>query len=85
MPSGPPAASGGGKKRKKVAAAAATREAEFLESLKFERAEKEVLAAAAQWSALLNGTGRSRQLVMSLTPEAVRAAVPAMHAVMGEA
>ena len=85
MPSDPPAASGGGKKRKKAAAAAATREAEFLESLEFERAEEEVLAAAAQWSALLNGTGRSRQLVMSLTPEAVRAAVPAMHAVMGEA
>ena len=44
----------------------------------------QVLAAAASWCALLNGAGRSRQLVAALTIEQVQACLPALHAAMGE-
>lgn len=76
---GASSAEGGGKKKQKRAMA----EAALLESLTFARAEEEVLAAAAEWSTLLNGPGRSRQLLMALTPAAIKQAIPALHAVMG--
>ena len=72
-----------GKKSKKRAERAAAAAA-ALESLTFARPEEEVLAAAAEWSALLPAAGRARQLVLALTPEAIRGAIPALHAVMGE-
>ena len=40
-----------------------------------------MLAAAAEWSAVLNATGRSRQLLLSLTPAAIRNAIPALRGV----
>ena len=46
--------------------------------------EEQVLATFAEWSTLLSGSGRSRQLLMSLTPDAIRQAVPALHAALGE-
>ena len=73
--------SAGGKKRKKAAAEAA---ASLLEALEFARPEEEVLAAAADWSTILNGAGRTRQLLLSLKPDAIRNAVPALHAVMDD-
>lgn len=72
-----PIADGGKKKQKKMAAAAAD-----LESLVYARPEEEVLAASAEWSCLLPAAGRSRQLVMALTPAAIRAAIPALRAVL---
>ena len=75
---------GGGKKRKKAAAAAAMDRAAQLESLTFGRMEEEILAAAADFTVLLNGAGRTRQLLLAITPDAIRQAVPAMHAAMGE-
>ena len=44
----------------------------------------QVLAAAAEWSTLLSAPGRTRQLLMALTPQAIRQAIPALHSVMGE-
>ena len=76
---GPPAGKKSKKKAERAAAAAAA-----LESLTFARPEEEVLAAAAEWSVLLPAAGRTRQLVIALTPEAIRGAIPALHAVMGE-
>ena len=73
--------SGGGKKRKKAAEEAA---ASLVEALEFARPEEEVLAGVADWSTLLNGSGRTRQLLLSLKPDAVRNAVPALHAVMAD-
>eukprot|EP00325_Prymnesiales_sp_UTEX-LB-985_P032382 CAMPEP_0174717902 /NCGR_PEP_ID=MMETSP1094-20130205/27481_1 /TAXON_ID=156173 /ORGANISM="Chrysochromulina brevifilum, Strain UTEX LB 985" /LENGTH=341 /DNA_ID=CAMNT_0015917905 /DNA_START=37 /DNA_END=1062 /DNA_ORIENTATION=+ len=67
------------KKRKQVEDAAA-----LFESLTFARVEEELLAAAGDWHTLLNGTGRSRQLVVSLSPEQVRKTLPALIAAMGE-
>ena len=70
---------GGGKKKKKQKSALAA--AAFLESLEFARPEEEVLAAAAEWSVLLNAHGKERQLLLSLTPEAIRNAIPALRGV----
>ena len=67
------------KKKKKKRAEAAE-----VEGLAFARPEEEVLAQHASWSTLLAGAGRSRQLLMSLTPDAIRGAVPALRAVMAE-
>ena len=71
---------GGGKKKQKRAMEAAA----LLESLTFARPEEEVLAAAAEWSTLLNGPGRSRQLLMALTPKAIKESIPGMRAIMGD-
>jgi hypothetical protein len=80
------AGEGGKKKKRKKAAAqdAAMALAAQLESLTFARVEEEILAANAEFSVLLNGSGRTRQLLLCLTPAAIRDAVPAMHAAMGE-
>ena len=73
---------GGGKKKKKARRAEAS--AAAMEGLVFARPEEEVLAAAAEWSTLLGGAGKSRQLLCKLTPSAIKAAVPALHAIMQE-
>ena len=72
-------AGGGGKKKQKRAMEVAA----LLESLTFARPEEEVLAAAAEWSTLLNGSGRNRQLLMALTPSAIKEAIPGMRVMMG--
>ena len=79
-------ASGGGKRPKKRErqAAAASAQAALFETVEFVRTEEEILAATAEWQALLNGTGRTRQMVLALTPEGMRQAIPALHAAMGE-
>ena len=74
----------GGKKRKRKAAATEQERAALLESIVFDRVEEEVLAAAAEWCTLLNGTGGRRQLVISLRPEQIKETLPALHAAMGE-
>ena len=56
----------------------------MFETVEFVRTEEESLAATAEWQALLNGTGRTRQMVLALTPEGMRQAIPALHAAMGE-
>ena len=77
--------SGGGKKRKKMKAAAlAAASAAQLEGLTFARMEEEVLAAAADWSVLLNGSGKTRQLLLVLSLEAMRQAVPAIHGMVSD-
>ena len=73
-----------GKKKKKRANEAADARAALLESVAFERTEEEILAAAADWCALLNGSGRSRQVVMLLRPAQIRDTLPALHGAMGE-
>ena len=80
---GPPAALG--KKEKKRAKAAAARDS--LSGLQFGRLEEEILAQSAEASWVLGsgGKGGGRLLLMALAPDAVRAALPALHTVMGEA
>lgn len=78
------AAEGGKKKKKQRKAEASMALASQLESLEFERPEEEILAAASDWTAVLNGTGRSRQLLISLSQEAIHQAIPAMHAAMDD-
>ena len=79
---GPPAALG--KKEKKRAKAAAARDS--LSGLQFGRLEEEILAQSAEASWVLgSGKGGGRLLLMALAPDAVRAALPALHTVMGEA
>ena len=78
---------GGGKKKKRKKAAqqeAAMALASQLEGLTFARVEEEVLAANAEFSVLLNAAGRTRQLLLCLSPQAIRSSVPAMHAAMGD-
>ena len=84
--SGGPLDAGAGKKKKKREreAAAASAHAALLEAVDFMRPEEEILAGAAEWQALLNGPGKSRQMVLAFTPEAARQALPALHAAMGE-
>ena len=71
----------GGKKRKK---ASMEGQAALVDSLDFVRPEEQVLAHSADFCALLNGAGRSRQLLLSITPAAMREAVPALAALMME-
>eukprot|EP00327_Prymnesium_parvum_P028172 CAMPEP_0195578478 /NCGR_PEP_ID=MMETSP0814-20130614/12156_1 /TAXON_ID=97485 /ORGANISM="Prymnesium parvum, Strain Texoma1" /LENGTH=321 /DNA_ID=CAMNT_0040715017 /DNA_START=17 /DNA_END=982 /DNA_ORIENTATION=+ len=71
----------GGKKRKKIAAEG---QAMLMESLEYFRPEEQLLASSADFSVLLNGTGRSRQVLMALTPAALREAIPGLTAMMVE-
>jgi len=72
--------SGGGKKRKRAKEEA---EAAMLDSLEFAQPEEQLLATTAEWMALLNGPGRSRQLLIVTTPAAMREAVPGLQTLMG--
>jgi len=71
----------GGKKRKKASSEA---QAALVDSLEFVRPEEQLLASSADYCTLLNGAGRSRQLLMCVTLEAVREAIPALSALMTE-
>jgi hypothetical protein len=71
------------KKKKKRKAVAAEAHASLLENVVFDRVDEEILAGAAGWATLLNSAGR-RQLLMTLSLEQVRGAIPALHAAMGE-
>ena len=75
------AASPAGKPGKKqaVAAAALPSGAEYC------RVEEECLAQQAEAAHLLNGTGRERQMLLVLRLEALRAAVPKLHALIARA
>lgn len=84
-----PSAAPGKKKKKKKGkgkgAAGAGGSSELdLHSLDFCRAEEGVLAHVARFCTLLNGTGKTRQLLMALELGAIREALPALHAAMGE-
>ena len=68
------------KKRKKASADA---QMELLDSLEFVRPEEQLIASSAEWCALLNATGRSRQLLVVITPDALRGTLPALTALMG--
>jgi len=72
------------KKRERASAEAMRSSAALLEAVEFGRIEEEIMAATAEWHTILNGTGRTRQVVLSLTPEGLRAALPALHGAMGE-
>lgn len=74
----PRAASPAGKPSKKqaVAAAALPSGAEYC------RVDEECLAQQAEAAHLLNGTGRERQMLLVLRLDALRAAVPKLHALI---
>lgn len=55
------------------------------EGAEFDRVEEECIAQAADAAYLLNGTGRVRQMLLVLRLDAVRAAVPKLHALLGTA
>ena len=78
------AGGGGGGKKKKRKQAAQEAAARALEGIVFARPEEEVLAAAAEWSTMLSAPGRSGQLLLALTPDAIRAAIPALQVTMSE-
>jgi hypothetical protein len=79
---GEPEGVGAGKKKRKRAAADA--HAALMETVVFGRVEEEILAGAAEWCTVLNGTGRQRQVVMLLRADAIKGAIPALHNAMGE-
>ena len=55
------------------------------EGAEFDRVEEEYVAHAADAAYLLNGTGRVRQMLLVLRLDALRAAVPKLHALLGTA
>ena len=55
------------------------------EGAEFDRVEEEYVAQAADAAYLLNGTGRVRQMLLVLRLDALRAAVPKLHALLGTA
>lgn len=78
-------AGGRGKKQKRLHNLATPSDhATLFEKVVFSRTEEEILAAAAEWYTILNGSGASRQVVLSLSAQRMRETIPALHAAMGE-
>lgn len=76
---------GRGKKQKRLHNLATPSDhATLFEKVVFSRTEEEILAAAAEWHTILNGSGASRQVVLSLSAQRMRETIPALHAAMGE-